>query len=116
MKGKGEEEKRKEDFSAQQIAKQIEFRFCSLLTVAVLRFRIKCVSRSAALRSNTSITADSIIAAVGLQALVVIDLALVDILAGVSERIESESDSAIAPEAAREVRADLISVAGFLIH
>jgi hypothetical protein len=46
---------------------------------------------------------------------VIIDLALVNVLASVGERIKSKSDFAIAFEATWEVSANLVGIAGLLI-
>lgn len=87
----------------------------SSFTFAVQRFRIKRISCAAALSANTSVAADCVIAALCLQALVIIDLALVDVLASVREWIECKSDFAVAPITARHIRADLVGVARLLI-
>lgn len=62
-----------------EIDDKIEF-----FTLAILCFRIKGVSCAAALRSDTAVAADCVVAALRLQALVIIDLTFVNVLAGIS--------------------------------
>lgn len=85
-------------------------------TFTVLCFRVKGVSGSARLRPNASVASDGVVAALRLQTFVVVDLALVNVFASVSERIKCKADLAITSKATGHVCANLIRVTGFPIR